>query len=60
MNYLKNLFFRDFKDTENIETVKDTKNVENEKSSIEQVPAASLESTSTSTVDAIPVPKDAK
>lgn len=51
---------RDFKDTENIETVKDTKNVENEKSSIEQVPAASLESTSTSTVDAIPVPKDAK
>ncbi|XP_018357809.1 PREDICTED: serine/threonine-protein phosphatase 6 regulatory subunit 3 isoform X2 [Trachymyrmex cornetzi] len=52
---------RDFKDTEKIETVKDTKNVENEKSSIEQqVPAASLESTSTSTVDAIPVPKDAK
>ncbi|KAG5342120.1 PP6R3 phosphatase, partial [Acromyrmex charruanus] len=51
---------RDFKDTENIETVKDTKNVENEKSSIEQVPATSLESTSTSTVDAIPVPKDAK
>ncbi|XP_012057070.1 PREDICTED: serine/threonine-protein phosphatase 6 regulatory subunit 3 [Atta cephalotes] len=51
---------RDFKDTEKIETVKDTKNVENEKSSIEQVPAASLENTSTSTVDAIMVPKDAK
>lgn len=52
---------REFKDTEKIETVKDTKNVENEKPSIEpQVPAASLESTSTSTIDAIPVPKDAK
>ncbi|XP_018400656.1 PREDICTED: serine/threonine-protein phosphatase 6 regulatory subunit 3 isoform X2 [Cyphomyrmex costatus] len=50
----------DFKDTEKSEAAMDTKNIENEKPSIEQVPAASLESTSTSTVDAIPVPKDAK
>ncbi|XP_011866447.1 PREDICTED: serine/threonine-protein phosphatase 6 regulatory subunit 3 isoform X2 [Vollenhovia emeryi] len=54
---------RDLQSTTEIgkDPVKDVKSVENDKPSIEhQVPAASSESTSTSTVDAVPVPKDAK
>ncbi|XP_071574955.1 serine/threonine-protein phosphatase 6 regulatory subunit 3 isoform X2 [Temnothorax nylanderi] len=51
---------RDLKSTAENETVKDA-NMENEKPLIEhQVPVASSESTSAGTVNALPVPKDAK
>ncbi|XP_071649617.1 serine/threonine-protein phosphatase 6 regulatory subunit 3 isoform X3 [Temnothorax longispinosus] len=51
---------RDLKSTAENETVKDA-NMENEKPLIEhQIPVASSESTSAGTVNALPVPKDAK